>query len=229
MDEAQAGYAKSREAHEQTPESMEKKPEFIPTRTSLLRRVKDWDDQQSWEEFFGIYRRLVQSMAIRAGLTESEAEDVLQETMVTTAKTIKEFKYDPSQCSFKSWLRHLTQKRIADVFRKRPGLQSPNLPTGETATTPLVERLPDPASIDLNAIWEEEWRQKIFDAAIDKVKSQVSPEQFQMFDFYVLRKMPVKKAAAALEVSAGQIYLAKHRVLRLIKKEVKRLESELDS
>lgn len=210
------------------PEPMEKKPEFIPTRTSLLRRVKDWEDQQSWEEFFAIYRRLVHSMAIKAGLTESEAEDVLQETMISTAKTIKEFKYDPSQCSFKSWLRHLTQKRVADAFRRRHRLPTVTA-ANETATTTLAERLADPASVDLDAVWEEEWRQRIFEASIDKVKGQVSPEQFQMFDFYVLRKMPVRKAAAALEVSVGQIYLAKHRVLRLIKKEVKRLEAELDS
>ncbi len=209
---------------------MEKKREFIPTRTSLLRRVKDWNDQQSWEEFFALYRRLVYSLAIKAGLTESEAEDVVQETMISTAKTIKEFKYDPGQCSFKSWLRHLTQKRIADAFRKRPASGSLRESSArETDTIPIVEHLPDPASIDLNAVWEQEWRQKIFDAATERAKVQVSPEQFQMFDFYVLRKMPVQKAAAALEVSVGQIYLAKHRIMRLIKKEAKRLESELDS
>ena len=209
---------------------MEKKPEFIPTRTSLLRRVKDWGDQQSWEEFFAIYRRLVHSMAIKAGLTELEAEDVVQETIISTAKTIKEFKYDPARCSFKSWLRHLTQKRIADAYRKRPGLRTRReSPVAETGTTPSVDHVPDPVSIDLDAAWDEEWRQKIFDAAIERVKGQVSPEQFQIFDFYVLRKMPVKKAAAALEVRAGQLYLVKHRIMRLIKKEVKRLESELGS
>jgi RNA polymerase sigma-70 factor (ECF subfamily) len=48
-----------------------------------------------------------------------------------------------------------------------------------------------------------------------------------MFDFYVLKKMPVDKVAKALGASAAQVYLAKHRISRLIKKEVGRLEKQL--
>ncbi|HWH72552.1 MAG TPA: sigma-70 family RNA polymerase sigma factor [Candidatus Sulfotelmatobacter sp.] len=190
--------------------------------------MKDWEDQDSWQEFFSIYRRLIFSTALKAGLSESEAEDVLQETVLSVAKTIKDFQYDRSRCTFKSWLRHLTQKRIADRFRKRAreSLASPS-PTTQTEGTALLERLPDPASPDWDAIWEQEWQQNLLDAALERVKSQISPEQFQIFDFYVLRKMPVKRVAAALEVNVAQIYLAKHRVSRLIKKEAKYLESRM--
>ena len=33
--------------------------ELIPTRRSLLSRLKDWDDQDSWKEFFDTYWKLV--------------------------------------------------------------------------------------------------------------------------------------------------------------------------
>jgi hypothetical protein len=29
--------------------------EFIPTRYSLLSRLQDWDDQESWKDFFDTY------------------------------------------------------------------------------------------------------------------------------------------------------------------------------
>jgi len=99
---------------------MEKRPaEIIPTRESLLSRLKDWEDDDSWREFFGIYRKLLFSFAIKAGLSEQESEEVVQETVISVAKTIKDFQYDPQRCSFKSWLRHLAQKRISDAFRRR--------------------------------------------------------------------------------------------------------------
>src|ERR1041385_1484139 len=115
---------------------MNEKDDFLPTRATLLGRLKDWKDEESWREFFQLYRRLIFSTAIKAGLTEAEAEDVVQETVLSVAKTIKEFQYDPQRCRFKSWLRHLTQKRIADCYRKRAREQPlPETAAGETPRT----------------------------------------------------------------------------------------------
>ena len=202
--------------------------EFIPTRASLLNRMKDWEDQDSWDQFFHIYRRLILATARKAGLTEQEAEEVLQETVLSVAKTIKEFRYDRERCRFKTWLQHLTRRRIADQFRKRPREHAASAPrSGETSATDPIERMADPGGHNIEAVWEEEWRQKILDAAVERVKSQVDAEQYQMFDFYVLRKMPAGEVAAALGVSIGQVYLVKHRISKLVKKEIKLLESKM--
>ena len=96
-----------------------------------------------------------------------------------------------------------------------------------TARTAAIERVPDPGAANLDELWEEEWQKELLEAAIERVKTQVSSEQYQMFDFYVLKKMPVDKVAAALGTNAGQIYLARHRISRLIKKEVSRLEKQM--
>ncbi len=58
----------------------------------------------------------------------------------------------------------------------------------------------------------------------DESMSQLSPKQYQIFELYVLREWTVRKIAAALDVSPGQLYLAKYRVGSLLKKEVKKLE-----
>ena len=52
--------------------------ELIPTRHSLLRRMKNWEDQASWEEFFETYWKLIYGVAIKAGLREVEAQDVFK-------------------------------------------------------------------------------------------------------------------------------------------------------
>src|SRR5438105_2439540 len=94
--------------------------ELIPTRESLLSRLKDLDDAASWREFFDLYWKLIYNTARRAGLNDSEAEDVVQETLITISKKIGEFRYDPHRGSFKSWLLNTTKWRIQDQFRKRP-------------------------------------------------------------------------------------------------------------
>jgi RNA polymerase sigma-70 factor (ECF subfamily) len=55
----------------------------------------------------------------------------------------------------------------------------------------------------------------------------VNPKQFQIFDSYVLKEWPVKDVTKTLGVTAMQVYLAKHRVTSLIKKEIKKLETKL--
>src|SRR5881296_865959 len=95
------------------------KDELIPTRASLLNRLKDWQDQSSWQEFFDTYWKLIYGVARKAGLTDVEAQDVVQETMASVAKHIPTFKYDPAIGSFKAWLLTKTRWCIIDQLRKR--------------------------------------------------------------------------------------------------------------
>ena len=52
--------------------------DLTPTRWTLIGRLKNWDDQESWREFFDTYWRLIYATAIRSGLTPVEAEEVVQ-------------------------------------------------------------------------------------------------------------------------------------------------------
>src|SRR5215813_1813533 len=92
----------------------------IPTRASLLERLKDMSDKASWDAFYEIYHQLIFSVARRAGLTESEAREVVQDTLIAVAKKMPGFTYDPAKDSFKGWLLTVVRWRIRDQFAKRP-------------------------------------------------------------------------------------------------------------
>ncbi len=201
---------------------------WIPTRRSLLTRLKNWDDQESWKDFFDTYSKLIYSVALKAGLNETEAEEVVQETIIAVAKQMKRFKYDPAIGSFKGWLLHTTRWRINDQLRKRRGEGGAMGRKHKTSTrTATVERIPDPAASNLEDIWEQEWRKTMFEVAIGKVRRRVDPGQYQIFDAYVIKQWPVKKVIEVLGVSPGQVYLAKHRISALIKKEIANLEGKM--
>src|SRR5690242_16611066 len=93
------------------------KKDPVSTRYSLLSRLHDWDDQESWKDFFDTYWRVIYSFAIKSGLSEAEAQDVVQETIISVAKGIQNFKRDQSLGSFRGWLRNLTRWRVADYLR----------------------------------------------------------------------------------------------------------------
>src|SRR5260221_12766548 len=95
----------------------------LATRRTLLFRIRDWQDGESWEEFHRLYRRLIHGRACRAGLAHADAEDVAQDVLKRVAETIRDFEYDPKRGSFPGGLMQLTQMRIADKNARRPKAQ----------------------------------------------------------------------------------------------------------
>jgi len=199
--------------------------EFLPTRQSLLSRLRNASDDQGWREFFETYWKLIYSFASRKGLSDQEAQEVVQETCIAVVRTMPEFRYEPQKCSFKGWLRHLAAKKIADQFRKRARAAA-NVSADDTAFVRLVEAAASPESLAPDAQWDEEWRQHLFDVAMERVKAQVSPAQFKLFYHHVVQGVPVRETARAFNVSAMSVYLAKHRVGKLVKAEVARLRDD---
>jgi RNA polymerase sigma factor (sigma-70 family) len=200
----------------------------IPTRRSLIQRLHDADDQESWRQFFETYWKLIYCFAIKLGCTDAEAEEVVQETIISVSRKMPRFKYEPRVCSFKGWLMHVTNWRVIDQLRKRnhrlvPHGSSADQIPGNSSVSDLA------ASVDpeLEAIWKEEWQRNIVDAAMERVKGQAKAQQYQIFYLLMVKRETVPKVSEMLGVSRAQIYLAKHRVGALVKREVARLEKQL--
>jgi RNA polymerase sigma-70 factor (ECF subfamily) len=201
---------------------------YAKTRKSLIARLDNWEDQKTWDEFYKTYWRLIYSVAIKAGLRPEEAFDCVQETILSIAKQSKKKLYDPEQGSFKTWLMNMTRWRINDQFRKR---KKDTAMTGgeweDDRKTAVIDRIEDPNGDVLSRLWDVEWKTNIAEAALARVKAQVSPKQFQIFDLYVIRQWDATKVQEKLNVSMAQVYLAKHRVGAVLKKELAKLEDEM--
>ena len=206
----------------------DKTPELIPTSSSLLHRIRDWNDAASWQLFSGTYSKLIHKTAIQAGLGEAEAQDVVQDTLLSVAKKMQNFEYNPAMGSFKGWLLQLTGWRIKNQLKKRLPVEHLEASAGdESSRTGTAMRVPDPAGVSMAAFWDVEWQKNLMEAAIQRVKTMASPRQYEIFHLHVVKKMPAARVAMALNVSAAQVYLAKHRITALVKKEVRRLEREM--
>jgi RNA polymerase sigma factor (sigma-70 family) len=202
---------------------------YAKTRKSLIARLDNWEDQKTWDEFYQTYWKLIYAVAIKAGLRSDEAFDCVQETILSIAKQSKKNLYDPEQGSFKTWLMNMTRWRINDQFRKRK--KDTAMPVGEwedDRKTAMIDRIEDPQGDVLSRLWDTEWRKNAADAALSRVKAQVSPKQYQIFDCYVIKQWDAKRVQDQLKVSMAQVYLAKHRVGSVLKKELAKLNEDAD-
>jgi len=202
---------------------------YLPTRQSLLSRLRDWQDHDGWREFFDTYWRVIYRVARQAGLDDATAQDVVQNTFIYLARRMPKFSYDPARGSFKSWLRRVTRSRIS-VFRRRAQAKEPSLPELplEDDNGALWESIPDPAGDALDEIWLREWEDNLLKAALRRISPKVSAQQLMIFELAALGEVPLKQVARKLDLSLMQVYLARHRVGKLFKAEVARLRRETE-
>jgi len=204
--------------------------EFLPTRKSLLSRLKNWDDNDSWRDFFDTYWRLIYDVARKSGFNDAEAQDIVQETVISVAGQIAEFRYDATKGRFKNWLGLITRCRIADHLRKkyRDAARAPGERSDWQSHQDTLAALPDPKAAELDALWETEWHKRLLALAMERVKRKVRAEHFQIFELCAVQEWPVSKVSKALGVSLALIYVTRHRVGALLKKELRRVETETE-
>ncbi|MBI3417069.1 MAG: sigma-70 family RNA polymerase sigma factor [Verrucomicrobia bacterium] len=218
----------------------------LATRPSLLARLKDWSQQTAWREFDHDYAPLLRNVARKAGLSDAEADEVAQETLIAVAKRIAEFQHAGNRGSFRAWLYQQARWRIADQFRARakasPQPQRPSHPKGESGRSPGESEHENEADLSLpcssavietpmpesdpvfEQLWDVEWEQQLLRTALEHVRAKASLKQFQMFDLHVLQGLSVRETARTLGVNIASVYMAKSRVGRQLRHEIRRLE-----
>jgi RNA polymerase sigma-70 factor, ECF subfamily len=181
----------------------------LTTSVTLLKRVQSADDHAAWKRFVDLYTPLLHCWTQRAGLTEDEGWDVVQEVLLVLVKELPKFRYDPDKGSFRSWLRVVTRNRCLEVFRGRQSADS---------LSRLRELEAD--SAELEDFWEREYRQLLFDRASQLLEGEVEPKTWQAYREYVMQNRPVDEVAAELGMSPNAVYLAKYRIIRRLREEL---------
>ena len=198
------------------------------TRRTLLSRLRNLDDQESWRTFFDLYWRLLYNVARRSGLDDSGAQEIVQDTVIAVARKMPEFRYDPARGTFRQWLLRITRRRIVDHLRRiyRQPPKAELAPESLDEAEEHAEAITDQNAGAIEAAWNEEWEKSTFEAALARVRAEINPRHFQVFDYCVLKEWPASKVAATLGLNAAQVYLAKHRAAQAMKRAVRRINDE---
>ena len=182
-----------------------KRESVTATRTTLLRRVRDLNDEDGWREFDSLYRPLLVGYARSRGLREEAAEEIAQECLTAVASIIEMFE---PRCSFRNWLRGMVNHKVSDHLAPARRMRQ--------VDTDVLENAPDPAESPGDH-WERQWDDAHLRHMLAHLRTDFARHTLQAFQLYVLEERPVDQISGLLCMTPNQIYVAKARVIRWLK------------
>lgn len=191
-------------------------PNNNSTDLALIGRLGDPDDHESWSCFYESYWRLIYHFARDRGLSDAEAREVVQDTLVSVAKSLQNFRVTSGgNSSFRAWLRRLTQRRAMDFFRHLPKEMSlESIACPGSGSVGAVEKLPDPISLDRDSAWRTEWRDQVIRDVLSALKKRITARDYQVFHQVEIQELKASQAAKLFGINVAQVYLIRHRVRR---------------
>lgn len=180
------------------------------TPLSLLQRLQLAPAAGSWERFVDLYTPLLFAWAAQLGLSEHDAADLVQDVFATLVEKLPAFRYDESK-SFRAWLKTVLRNRWRQWCRKRVAT------AGDSALAGVARADDGP---DLA---EQEYRRLLAQRALAVMQADFEPATWKACWELVARGRPAADVAAELGVTVNAVYLAKSRVLRRLREELRGL------
>jgi RNA polymerase sigma-70 factor (ECF subfamily) len=161
-----------------------------------------------------LYTPLLYSWCRRAGLSEADAAELVQEVFVVLLDKIDQFEPradDGRPGKFRSWLRTVTLNKWRDFLRRRreEPLEPNDAIWQEIAAPPDAERL-----------WQAEHDHYVARRALEIMRAEFSEAQFKACWETTVNGRTVAEVAAELGMSVGALYVAKSRVLMRLREEL---------
>jgi RNA polymerase sigma-70 factor (ECF subfamily) len=182
------------------------------TPISLLERLRQPAADDAWARFVRLYTPLLIHWARRAGLSEAESADLVQEVFTLLVSKLPQFEYDKAG-SFRGWLRTVTLNKWRQNGRRAALPMANHEGALDGATTP------DP----LEAYWDGEYRQQLVGQALRLMQAEFQPTTWKACWEHVVSGKSAAQVATELNLTPGAVRAAKFRVLNRLRQELRGL------
>ncbi|MCA8987875.1 MAG: sigma-70 family RNA polymerase sigma factor [Planctomycetaceae bacterium] len=192
-------------------------PEFPETSNSLIARVKDLGDGESWAEFLRIYQPVVYRMARRRQLQDADAQDVMQQVFLSIARSIEGWQPGEGQPPFRAWLTTIARNAITKALVRRPRDRA----TGTTSVVEFLENQPEVQITNSEVVVESQ--REIIRWAAEQIRAEFSEEIWQLFQLTSIEGIQIGDVASTSGRSVGSIYVARYRVIARLKEKIQEM------
>ncbi len=199
-------------------------PETPSTRPSLLLRLRDFQDQEAWAQFVGVYAPLIYERARRRGLQDADAADLTQACLRQVAAHVGTLEYDARRGTFRGWLFTIVQNKLRDFHKQRAGRCQGS---GDSQMQWLLENQPA-TQPDEAEEWARDYRRRLFAWAAEQVRPQVQEATWQAFWQTAVENKPGKNVARNLGLTVAAVYLAKSRIMARLRAVILKVQEEDD-
>ena len=178
------------------------------TTTQVLEELKESNDTLVWTMFRDHFYSVVINFAKTLGLSETDAEDAAQETMLAFIKAFREGKYNREKGHLSHWLFGVARRVILN-FRKR--LPREHFIADNTSGTSFWDMVANEEAV--RHTWDTEWRYMMLERCLQQARRELDQKVFKAFELYALFQNPVEDVSKTLGMSRNAVYIAKNRVL----------------
>jgi RNA polymerase sigma factor (sigma-70 family) len=196
---------------------------FSRTSLTLLGRLRqDPGNHAAWGEFVKRYTPRIYGWCRRWNLQTADAEEVTQNVLLKLVTRLATFAYDPSR-SFRAWLKTLTHNAWVDYLEslKTQG-------AGGDGSMVLHQLQSVEARDDLVQRLQEEFDHEIMEEAMARVRERVEPQTWEAFRLLSVEGLSGSEAAARISMKEAMVFIARGRVLKLLRQEVQSLSGTAD-
>ena len=191
------------------------------TNESLIGTLKRDGEERAWELFFDQYAPALQLYCCKLGLGETDAQEVVQETMIEMMRILPGFEYDPRR-RFRNFILTVAHRKALHFLRS------------ERRRRAVLEKYAHHADEDLAACGEtgfdeKQWRLALFETAWRDYRrhSTADTRVLDAFEAVALRGECATAVAERLNLSANAVYQLKSRLTRTLRVQVFRMEASL--
>jgi RNA polymerase sigma factor (sigma-70 family) len=185
------------------------------TSLSLLARVREQSDAESWQELVSIYAPLLRRWLRAYDVQDADVDDLVQEVLSAAARELPEFQHNERPGAFRSWLRKVLVNRLRHFWRSR---QHPTIAAGGSSVWERLQQLEDDAS-QASSEWEAEHDRAVLARLMEVVRPTFHSKTWEAFRRQMFGQQRADQVAAELEMSLSSVYVARSRVLAALRRE----------
>ncbi len=186
--------------------------------TLMMRVQEDPADPRAWDEFVERYQPLIRAWCLRWGSQPADADDVAQQVLLKLLTAMKKYRRQAGS-GFRGWLKTVTHNAWLDFVASRP--ESNSYPGSVESITDSNDAL-----ADLEKQMQRAFENELLSLAMRRVEARVKPSTWEAFRLTAIENLQGVEAAARLNMDVSNVFVHKHRVLKLLEEEVKLLKAE---
>jgi RNA polymerase sigma factor (sigma-70 family) len=192
------------------------------TSLSLLERVRGDVTDEAWQKLTEVYSALLRSWLTRFEVGSTDADDLVQEVLLTLSRELRNFEHSGRPGAFRNWLRGILVHRLHDFWRSRKYRPAA---IGGSAWAEELEQLADESS-SVSCEWNLEHDRHVMARLLESVRPRFEPKTWEAFHRQLYGGQRADSIASELGMPLNSVYVARSRVLSALRREAAGLIDE---
>lgn len=189
------------------------------TRHSLIERVKNPQDEQSWEEFLNSYQPFIIFLLKKFGVSGADVDDFTQKIIVKCWEKIDSYTCSEEKGKFRAWLKTMIRNEIINEQKRNKMIKA------KLSELKLEKEQPEENQIDY--LIDEEWNAYISKQAWENIEDSIKPLHRDVFKMFMSGKT-AEEISKELDIVTNSLYTYKKRVTEKMMLELQKLTEIYD-